>query len=86
MFDTDLANASIVIVQTTPAIMRRAGELRGQTSKKLPDCIIRATAEIEGRLIETRNPIDFGGSSSAQVRIPYKLNNEQITDVQPLPP
>lgn len=86
VFDTDLANAGIVVVQTTPAIMRRAGELRRQSLKKVPDCLIRATAEIQGRIVVTRNPIDFGGRSNAQLRIPYRLENEHVTDVQPLPP
>jgi hypothetical protein len=38
----------------------------------LPDCIIRATAEVEGRLIVTRNPGDFGGGS-VNVRVPYDI-------------
>jgi predicted nucleic acid-binding protein len=36
VFDNDLANAGIVVVQTTPDIMRRAGELRRQSMKKAP--------------------------------------------------
>lgn len=86
VFDADLANAGIEIVQTTADIMRRAGELRGLSSKKLPDCIILATAEIQGRIVVTRNLVDFGKSSNAIVRIPYKVINGVVTDIQPVPP
>lgn len=85
-FDQDLADAGIVIQQTTPEIMRRAARLRTQTKKKLPDCIIWATAEIQGRLIVTRNPNDFGGIANPLVRLPYKNTNGVISDVVPLPP
>ncbi|NGZ83370.1 PIN domain-containing protein [Duganella aceris] len=85
VFDNDLANAGIAIVQTNEAIMRRAGELRRLTSKKLPDCIILATAEVQGRLVITRDPVDFGGKSSTRVHVPYKLTNGIVSDVLPLP-
>jgi len=85
-FDLDLADAGIIIQQTTPEIMRRAAELRRQMKKKLPDCIIWATAEIQGRLIVTRNPNDFGGTTNPLVRVPYKNTDGVITDVTPLPP
>lgn len=93
VFDQDLADAGIVILQTTPDIMRRAAELRGGHSlpagvrkPKLPDCIIRATAESQGRIIVTRNPDDFGGIPSPMVRVPYQLIGGVVTDVLPLPP
>lgn len=89
IFDDSLLEAGIVVLQTTPFIMRRAAQLRGKTSKKLPDCIILATAEIGGRVVVTRNAADFGGTSGAEtrvaVRIPYRLTNGVVTEVTPLP-
>jgi predicted nucleic acid-binding protein len=79
IFDADLGKAGIKIMQTTPAIMRRAAALRGQTRRKLPDCIIRATAELEGRTVVTRNAIDFGSCSNTKVRVPYKLHSASVT-------
>jgi predicted nucleic acid-binding protein len=93
VFDQDLADAGINILQTTPDIMRRAAELRGGHSlptgakrPRLPDCIIRASAESQGRVIVTRNPDDFGGLANPMVRVPYKLIDGVVTDVRPLPP
>lgn len=92
-FEQDLADAGIAILQTTPEIMRRAAEIRsgrnmaiGMRVPKLPDCIIWATAEVEGRTIVTRNPDDFGGVANPRVRVPYKNTNGVISDVQPLLP
>jgi predicted nucleic acid-binding protein len=84
-FDRDLNQAGVIILQTRPDIMRRAAQLRKQTKKKLPDCIIWATAEIERRLIVTRNPEDFGGMKNPLVRVPYKIAGGRITDVMPRP-
>ena len=86
VFDADLARAGIRIMQTTPAIMRRAAALRGQTLKKLPDCIIRATAELDGRVVVTRNAVDFGGCSSTCIRVPYKLMEGSVIPLRPLQP
>ena len=73
--------------------MRRAADVRGGRNlpvgmkvPKLPGCIIRATAEIHGRLIVTRNPDDFGGVTNPLVRVPYKNIDGVITEVLPLPP
>ncbi len=85
VLDASLADAGIEIIQTTPFIMRAAARLRGRTSKKLPDCIILATAEAHGRLVITRNVSDFGATTRAKVRIPYRLTNGIISDVAPLP-
>lgn len=89
-FDRDLVDAGIVIVQTTPEIMRRAAEIRGgrylrpgAKAPKLPDCIIWATADIERRLIITRDPDCFGGLQNPQVRVPYKNTGGVIADVLP---
>ena len=86
IFDADLCKAGIKVMQTTPAIMHRAAALRGQTRRKLPDCIIRATAELDGRIVVTRNAVDFGGVSSTAVRVPYKLHAAGIIPLRPLPP
>lgn len=90
-FERDLADAGIVILQTTLEIMRSAAEIRsgrnltvGMRAPKLPDCIIWATAEVEGRTIVTRHPDDFGGIANPGVRVPYKNTNGVISDVQPL--
>ncbi|MDB5962869.1 MAG: VapC toxin family domain ribonuclease [Massilia sp.] len=85
VFDAGLADAGIVVIQTTPFIMRGAARLRGRTAKKLPDCIILATAQAQERVVVTRDAIDFGAASGAQVRIPYRLVDGVITDVQPVP-
>lgn len=89
-FDQDLNDAGIIVLQTTPAIMRRAAEIRSgrnlpaaMKAPKLPDCIIWATAEIEGRMIVTRNPDDFGGAANPSVRVPYKNIDGVITEVLP---
>ena len=60
--------------------------MRGITSKKLPDCIIiMATAQAHERLIVTRDAIDFGATSRVPVRMPYRLVDGVILDVQPVP-
>jgi predicted nucleic acid-binding protein len=89
-FDQDLNDAGIVILQTTPVIMRRAAEIRSgrnlpvrMKAPRLPDCIIWATAEIEGCMVVTRNPEDFGGIANPFVRVPYKNTNGVITEVMP---
>ncbi len=85
LFDESLHKAGIKVMQTTPAIMRRAAALRGQTRRKLPDCIIRATAELDGRVVITRNAVDFGGCSNTAVRVPYKLHSDTVTPLHPSP-
>lgn len=74
--------------------MRRATQLRyeslqlakskGGKGVKLPDCIIHATAQVEGRIIVTRNARDFGGKGPA-VHIPYVYSKGIITLLEPLP-
>jgi predicted nucleic acid-binding protein len=39
---------------------------------KLPDAIIKASAEVQGRLLVTRNTRDFP-VDDAGVRLPYRL-------------
>lgn len=87
-FNLLLAKVGIRIIQTSKKIMIRAAQLRGKSMTKkakntLPDCIIRATAEIQGRVIVTRNPSDFGGESIT-VRVPYRISDGKIVDIKPL--
>jgi predicted nucleic acid-binding protein len=50
----------------------RAVELRQAHRMKLPDAIIRASAQIEGRLLVTRNSKDLSVSDPG-VRMPYRI-------------
>jgi len=77
-FNALLAGAGIRVIHPDDNIMDRAATLRGaslatQQKIKLPDCIIRATAESQARVIITRNTKDFG-SESPGVHVPYELN------------
>jgi predicted nucleic acid-binding protein len=83
ILEIELHTAGIKVIHTNDAIMRRAAALRGATKRKLPDCIIRATAEVEGRVVVTRNPVDFGGASSRMVHIPYIVESERVMQVFP---
>lgn len=74
LFDT---NILIDNLEGHAAAVERAATLRGHSithppKYSLPDCIVRATAEAEGRLIITRNPADFGGEGP-RVRVPYDI-------------
>ena len=57
----------------TPAIARRAVEIRRQTKLKLPDAIILATAQVEKRVLLTRNSRDFR-DDGVSVVVPYRLS------------
>jgi hypothetical protein len=59
-------------VLLTPEVAERAVAIRRANKIKLPDAIIQATAEVEGRVLITRNTRDFSVSGS-DIRIPYKL-------------
>lgn len=85
LFCSDLSRAGIKIIQTTPGIMRRAAMLRGASGRKLPDCIIMATAELQDRIIITRDVLDFDNNGCARVRVPYRLQHGQVFDVRPIP-
>ena len=56
----------------TNAIARQAVKVRQHTKLKLPDAIILATAQIEQRLLLTRNTRDFQ-ENGPFIRIPYQL-------------
>jgi len=70
------------VIHIDDAIMDRAAEVRGHSlvlggKKKLalPDAIIKATSEIQGLTLITRNTSDFD-SSDVLVRVPY---NAEVT-------
>ncbi len=56
----------------TPEVADRAVHLRREWKIKLPDAIILATAEVDGRLLVTRNTKDFPADYPG-VRVPYRL-------------
>ena len=57
-------------VALTPAIAERAVAIRRKRKLKLPDAVIKATAEDSSRLLITRNTRDFAENTPG-VRIPY---------------
>ncbi len=59
-------------VSLTPEIAERAVAIRRAKKMKLPDAIIQASAEIERRVLITRNTRDFPASTSG-IRVPYVL-------------
>ena len=59
-------------IHLTPEIAERAAVLRQQTRLKLPDAIILATAQQEGRTLVTRNTHDFSGTTF-DILVPYSL-------------
>jgi predicted nucleic acid-binding protein len=56
----------------TPEIAERAVAIRRAGKIKLPDAIIQATAEVERRVLITRNTRDFT-MGTAGIDIPYRL-------------
>jgi hypothetical protein len=59
-------------VPLMPEVAERAIAIRRANKIKLPDAIIQATAEVEGRVLITRNTRDFP-ASAAGIRVPYVL-------------
>jgi hypothetical protein len=55
-----------------PEVAERAIAIRRANKIKLPDAIIQATAEVEGRVLITRNTRDFP-AGVAGIRVPYVL-------------
>ncbi|MFV3306110.1 type II toxin-antitoxin system VapC family toxin [Pseudomonas sp. NY15181] len=74
--DTEAATraflSSFTVLALDERIAERAVEVRQRLRVKLPDAIIKATAEVEGRLLVTRNIKDFAESEPG-VRLPYRL-------------
>lgn len=83
-FNELLTEAGIVVTQTSVAIMVKAAEIRRVSKKKLPDCIVRATAEVQSHIIVTRDPSDFGGEGG-NIRVPYDLLYGIAINIRPVP-
>jgi predicted nucleic acid-binding protein len=60
------------ILPVAPEVAERAVDLRRQRKIKLPDAIIQATAQVDDRLLITRNTRDFPGHDP-DIRVPYRL-------------
>jgi len=59
------------LLPLTPVAAERAVTIRRSNKIKLPDAIIQATAELDRRILITRNTRDF--SPARGIRIPYTL-------------
>lgn len=82
--DSFLDDAGFEIIHIDDAIMRAASRIRGESIRKGPklallDAIIKATAEVRGLMIITRNTKDF--KKAANVRIPYELHTATVVTV-----
>lgn len=78
-----LVSLNLEVIHTSDAIMHEAAEVRGASIRRppklaLPDAIIKATGNVTGRLIITRNKKDFSGPN---IRIPYELETETLVHV-----
>ncbi|ATQ73691.1 hypothetical protein CR152_03555 [Massilia violaceinigra] len=77
--------AGLLVIQinqkiTDKAIDIRANSILGPNKKiKLPDAIVLATAESDGRYMVTR---DVMGYTSPLMRIPYQLSDKGIVDLK----
>jgi predicted nucleic acid-binding protein len=60
------------LLPLTPEIAERAVAVRMASKIKLHDAIIKATAEVEGRVLITRNTRDFP-ASTVGIHIPYTI-------------
>jgi len=69
---TSLFLGTFVNLPVTAAIARQAVKIRRQKKLKLPDAIILATAQVEKRILVTRNTRDFK-EDGVSVVTPYKL-------------
>ncbi len=69
---TTLFLGTFINLPITPAVAERAVTLRKTLKVKLPDAIILATAQLEGRVFVTRNTRDFKPDDVAVV-VPYRL-------------
>ena len=77
--------AGLVVIQINQKITDKAIDIRANSilgpnkSIKLPDAVVLATAESEGRYLVTR---DVMGYTSPLMRIPYQLIGSNIVDLQ----
>lgn len=70
--DTRTLLLNFQLLPLIPEFAERAVAIRRTSKIKLPDAIIQATAEVDGRILITRNTRDFP-SSTAGVRVPYTI-------------
>jgi predicted nucleic acid-binding protein len=61
-----------VVIPVSPAVAERAVELRREHRMKLPDAIIWSSAQVEQRLLVTRNTKDFPPGDPG-IRMPYRV-------------
>lgn len=64
--------ATFALQEFTQEIADRAAAIRRTSRLRLPDAIIRATADALGQLLVTRNTRDFDARDPA-IRIPYRV-------------
>lgn len=85
--ERDLQRSDIGVLHTTDSIMRatarlRTAALRRAPKLRLPDAMIRATAEATNRIVITR---DAKGFKDTNVHVPYRIHDGRIIDrVRPL--
>ncbi|MGD0941435.1 MAG: type II toxin-antitoxin system VapC family toxin [Terracidiphilus sp.] len=63
---------TFTLLPLTSEVAEQAVSLRRERKIKLPDAIIQATAQVEDRLLITRNTRDFP-SRDPDVRVPYRI-------------
>jgi predicted nucleic acid-binding protein len=68
----DLFLSKFVVLPLDKEVSARAVALRRDNRIKLPDAIIWATAQVENRILVTRNSKDFPASHPG-VRVPYAV-------------
>lgn len=64
--------ATFTLQELTQEIADRAASIRRASRLRLPDAIIRATADALGQLLVTRNTRDFDARDPA-IRVPYRI-------------
>jgi len=60
------------LLPLTVEVAERAVAIRRKNKIKLPDAIIKATAEMDGRVLITRNTRDFPANARG-IHIPYRI-------------
>lgn len=68
----DFLRTCFIVLPITQDIAEQAVIIRKQRRIKLPDALIKATAQVHNALLITRNIRDFPENSEG-IRIPYKL-------------
>jgi len=63
---------TFTLLPLTSEVAEQAVNLRRERKIKLPDAIIQATAQVEDRLLITRNTCVFA-SRDPEIRIPYRI-------------